>query len=135
MTGPLVTVAVGAAGVRRRSDQCPRGRPLAEQKLTNMVSLANVTNMAREEIVNVAAAKARLSELVERASAGEPIILSRNGKPKARLVPIVQRKNYVYGAGRGRWGRVGRVLGTTLPDEVLDAFEVGPIVPGGKPVK
>jgi prevent-host-death family protein len=35
-------------------------------------------------------AKARLSELIDRAIAGEEVIISRRGKPVARLVPIVE---------------------------------------------
>ncbi len=78
--------------------------------------------MAKEETINIAAAKARLPELVERASNGEEIILARNGKPKAKLVPIVQKKKYVYAAGKGKWKGVGRVLDRPLPDDVLNAF-------------
>jgi prevent-host-death family protein len=78
--------------------------------------------MAKEETINIAAAKARLPELVERASNGEEIILARNGKPKAKLVPIVQKKKYVYGAGKGKWKGAGRVLDRPLPDDVLNAF-------------
>ena len=33
-------------------------------------------------------AKTKLSQLVERAKAGEDIVIARNGKPVARLVPI-----------------------------------------------
>ncbi len=33
-------------------------------------------------------AKTRLAELVERAAAGEEIVIARNGVPRARLVPI-----------------------------------------------
>ena len=38
--------------------------------------------------VSLAAARARLSELVERASRGEPIRITRLGKPVARIVAI-----------------------------------------------
>lgn len=38
--------------------------------------------------VNIAEAKAKLSELVEAASRGEEIVLARHGKPMARLAPI-----------------------------------------------
>ena len=39
--------------------------------------------------VNIAEAKAHLSELVERAEAGETVEITRRGKPAARLVPPV----------------------------------------------
>ena len=85
--------------------------------------------MAREEVVNIAAAKARLPELVERASGGEEIILARNGKPKAKLVPIVRRKKFVYGAGKSKWKGTERVLDKPLPDDMIDAFYEGAIIP------
>ena len=78
--------------------------------------------MAKQEIVNIAAAKARLPELVERASSGEEIVLARNGKPKAKLVPIVTKKKYVYGAGKGKWKNIDRVLDMPLPADVLASF-------------
>jgi prevent-host-death family protein len=37
--------------------------------------------------INLADAKARLSELVERAAQGEEICITRRGRPVARLVP------------------------------------------------
>lgn len=42
------------------------------------------------EAVNLADAKARLSELVGRALSGEDIQISRRGKPAVRLVAIEQ---------------------------------------------
>jgi prevent-host-death family protein len=41
--------------------------------------------------VNIAEAKAKLSALVGRAAAGEEIILSRAGRPVARLMPLAER--------------------------------------------
>jgi prevent-host-death family protein len=38
--------------------------------------------------VNLADAKARLSELVERAAAGETVRITRRGKPVAQISPI-----------------------------------------------
>ena len=40
------------------------------------------------EIVNMHEAKTTLSRLVERALAGEEVIIGRNGKPLVRLVPL-----------------------------------------------
>ncbi|MGB8930914.1 MAG: type II toxin-antitoxin system prevent-host-death family antitoxin [Anaeromyxobacteraceae bacterium] len=47
--------------------------------------------MARRarQIVNIAAAKARLPELVRRAAAGEEIVIARDNRPVARLAPPV----------------------------------------------
>ena len=41
--------------------------------------------------VNIAEAKAHLSALVDRAAAGEEIILSRAGRPVARLMPLEEQ--------------------------------------------
>lgn len=40
------------------------------------------------DTVNIYDAKTRLSELVQRASEGEEIVIARNGTPVARLVPL-----------------------------------------------
>lgn len=49
-------------------------------------------------------AKTTLSQLVERAEAGEDIVIARNGKPVARLVPVAAASSLasVRGAWRGR---------------------------------
>jgi prevent-host-death family protein len=54
-------------------------------------------------IVNLYEAKTSLSRLVERAAAGEEIIIAKAGKPKARLVPLAGR----FQARTGRLGRQG----------------------------
>ncbi len=74
--------------------------------------------------VNVAEAKAHLSELIELASAGEEIILARGGKPRARLVPLREenKRLRVPGKGVGRF-RIAKGFDAPLPDALLDAFE------------
>jgi prevent-host-death family protein len=72
--------------------------------------------------VNIADAKARLPELVQRAARGEEIIIARNGEPQARLVPLSPARPRVPGRGAGRWKVVGD-FNAPLPDELLDAFE------------
>lgn len=47
--------------------------------------------------VNVAEAKATLSQLLEDASKGEDIVIARAGKPIARLVPVEEPKWRVLG--------------------------------------
>ena len=49
-------------------------------------------------------AKTKLSQLVERAEAGEDIIIARNGKPVARLMAVASENSLaaVHGALRGR---------------------------------
>ena len=40
------------------------------------------------EVVNLYNAKAHLSRLIDRATAGEDIVIGRAGKPLVRLVPV-----------------------------------------------
>lgn len=42
------------------------------------------------EIVNMHQAKTSLSRLVEKALAGEEVVIARNGEPLVRLVPVVK---------------------------------------------
>jgi prevent-host-death family protein len=51
-----------------------------------------MTNMPRraERYVNIAEAKARLSELVDKAAKGEEILIARDHKPVARLVAVAR---------------------------------------------
>jgi prevent-host-death family protein len=67
-------------------------------------------------------AKTKLSQLVERAEAGEDIVIARNGKPVARLVPIPATTSLA--AVRGIWrGQVQiRDDFDELPDDIADAF-------------
>lgn len=51
--------------------------------------------------INIAEAKAKLSELVARAEAGEEVVLARGGKPILRLQPLSpprKRKHAFLGA-------------------------------------
>jgi prevent-host-death family protein len=75
------------------------------------------------ETVSLYEAKTHLSVLVERASEGEEIVISKSGKPKARLVPMDDvRASREPGQGAGRW-TVRTDFDAPLPAEVLRAFE------------
>ena len=69
-------------------------------------------------------AKTKLSQLVERAEAGEDVVIARNGRPAVRLVPVPTSVSLA--AVRGAWR--GRVHMTDdfdeLPDDIADAFGV-----------
>jgi len=55
------------------------------------------------EIVNMHEAKSTLSRLVERALAGEDVVIARNGRPLVRLVPVPKKaKPRVPGRSKGR---------------------------------
>jgi prevent-host-death family protein len=81
------------------------------------------------ETVNIHEAKTHLSRLVQRVEAGEEIVISRAGKPVARLVPLAQQlKPRVFGQMRGRI-TISDDFDAPLPDELLAAFYDGPIEP------
>jgi prevent-host-death family protein len=67
-------------------------------------------------------AKTKLSQLVERAEAGEDVVIARNGKPVARLVPLTNTASLasVRGAWRGRV-QVAEDF-DDLPDDIAEAF-------------
>ncbi len=77
--------------------------------------------MIRPRTLNVAEAKARLSELVQRAARGEEIIIARNGEPQARIVALAPKATRVPGKGSGKW-KVSGDFNESLPAELLAAF-------------
>ena len=74
-----------------------------------------------QTVINVHEAKTQLSRLLERAHAGEEIILSKAGKPYAKLVPIAEHPE-PRRPGRLK-GRVTEAFFEPLPDEELTAWE------------
>lgn len=75
------------------------------------------------ETVSLYEAKTHLSSLVERVAEGEEIVISKSGRPKARLVPLDDvRPLREPGKGRGAW-TVSDDFDAPLPDEVLRLFE------------
>jgi prevent-host-death family protein len=72
--------------------------------------------------VNLYDAKTHLSQLVDRAAAGEEIIIAKAGRPRARLVPLrKEREARKAGVFKGQiW--VGADFDDPLPPEVLGAF-------------
>jgi prevent-host-death family protein len=77
---------------------------------------------APTEIFNVHVAKTQLSRLLERAEAGEEIVIGRAGKPIAKLVRYApDRPRRVFGALRGQI----RILPgfDALDDQIAQDFE------------
>jgi prevent-host-death family protein len=69
-----------------------------------------------KQVINIHAAKTRLSKLVARAEKGERVIIARNGKPAAQLGPAPR-------AGRRR---------VPPDDPLLNLEEFAVAGPGGK---
>jgi prevent-host-death family protein len=74
-------------------------------------------------VINLYEAKASLSRLVERAAAGEEIIIAKAGKPKARLVPLTgPLEPRQPGGWEGKvW--VAEDFDEPLPADILAGFE------------
>jgi prevent-host-death family protein len=74
------------------------------------------------QLVNVHAAKTHLSRLIERACAGEEIVIARNHEPAVRLVPVdAERPRRQRGALRGQV-IVPDSFFDPLPEEELEAW-------------
>jgi prevent-host-death family protein len=73
-------------------------------------------------IINIHEAKTHLSRLVERAAAGEEVIIGKAGRPMARLVPYVESPHRRV---PGRWRNRVKVAADfdATSEDVLRSFE------------
>ena len=77
--------------------------------------------------LNLYEAKTQLSKLVDRAAAGEEIVIAKAGKPMARLVPLQQRRPRKSGFLKGQiW--IADDFDDT-PEEIIRDFEDSDIFP------
>ncbi len=73
--------------------------------------------------VSVSAAKANLSKLLARVEEGGDVVITRSGRPVARLVPVRPDAGArVLGLDAGR-GWIAPDFDAPLPDDVLEGFE------------
>ena len=73
--------------------------------------------------VNIHQAKTELSKLVERAEAGEEVVIARAGKPAAKLVPLSRARGpRRLGLLDGKF-KIPDDFNKPLPESVLRAFE------------
>ena len=79
--------------------------------------------MPKHATVSLYEAKTRLSHLVDRASRGDEVVITRHGRPVARLVAAkVTRTRRKLGALRGKI-RVARDFDAPLPNDLQALFE------------
>lgn len=72
-------------------------------------------------VVSLYEAKTQLSALVEEAAAGAEIIIAKNGRPRAKLVPIRDATRRRPGRAKGKiW--MSADFDAPLPAEILDGF-------------
>lgn len=85
------------------------------------------------EQVNMHEAKTHLSKLVERVEGGEEIVISRAGKPAAKLVPVTQAKpgKRVLGTLRGKIDLPSDEEWAEMDREIERDFEESEIFPTG----
>lgn len=75
------------------------------------------------QILNISDARARLSQLVDKAAAGEDVVVSRNGKPLVRITRLVAPKRRVtFGLLKGKFA-VPADFDAPLPFEAVAGFE------------
>ena len=74
--------------------------------------------------VPLAEAKAQLSSLVDRAESGEEIVITRHGKPVARIVGVPEQREPRKPVNNIGLRDVADDFDAPLPDEVLRAFGV-----------
>jgi len=74
-----------------------------------------------ERALNLYEAKTHLSALVEEAAAGAEIIIAKNGRPLAKLVPVRRPGRRRPGSAKGRI-RMSADFDAPLPADVLAAF-------------
>ena len=75
------------------------------------------------ETVNIYEAKTRLSELVDRAVAGDDVVVSRNGKPLVRITKLEASKRPIkFGVLKGKV-RIAKDFDAPLPADVIADFE------------
>ena len=70
--------------------------------------------------VSIAKAKAEFAALVNRAEAGEQIVVTRNGRPVACLGPLPKKKPIVYG-DLAHLGPAPDDI--SLPEDVINGFD------------
>lgn len=74
------------------------------------------------DTVNIHEAKTHLSRLVEEVAAGAEIVISKNGVPRARLVPLDSSRKVKFGVMKGKL-RYPEDFDAPLPDEVMALFD------------
>jgi prevent-host-death family protein len=73
------------------------------------------------ETVNIYDAKTRLSQLVDKAAAGEDVVVSRNGKPLVRITRLEGPRRVKFGVLKGKLN-VPADFDAPLPEDVVNSF-------------
>lgn len=79
-----------------------------------------MSDQDEKPVVSVHEAKSHLSRLLERAHAGEEVIIAKGGKPYARLCPLEAPPRRQPGFLKGK---LGQAFFEPLPDDELESWE------------
>jgi len=86
-------------------------------------------------VVNIHEAKAKLSEYLDAVAKGERVMICKRNQPVAELRAVEQKRTEPRQIGGGPYQfDIPDSFFEPMPDEVLDAFESGPLFPQTKPV-
>jgi prevent-host-death family protein len=69
--------------------------------------------------MNIADAKAKLSELISLSEQGQEVVIARGGQPVVRLVPIVAT-GFRFGLAQGEGGALPDFLAPLSEEELAD---------------
>ncbi|HEY0392264.1 MAG TPA: type II toxin-antitoxin system prevent-host-death family antitoxin [Solirubrobacterales bacterium] len=88
------------------------------------------------DMVNMHEAKTHLSKLVARVEGGEQIVITRAGKPAAKLIPIPREKpgRRKLGGWEGKMRMPADAEWEEMDREIEQLFEEGEIFPSGADV-
>jgi prevent-host-death family protein len=86
-------------------------------------------------VVNMLEAKTHLSRLVDAVESGaeKEVVIARNGKPAARLVPVEDtQKKIRLGLARGKYPSMSLEEFNALDEDIAKLFNEGSLFPEGR---
>ncbi len=72
---------------------------------------------------NMHEAKSNLSQLVEKAEAGEKVIIAKAGKPCVQLIPVKQNKERIFGQFKNQFEILEGFDSKATDKEISNLFE------------
>jgi prevent-host-death family protein len=79
-------------------------------------------------VINIHEAKAKLSEYLDKAAAGEQVVICKRNRPVAELHAVKAKRSVPRTLGGAKGIMIPPSFFEPMPDDWLDAFYNGPIV-------
>ena len=111
-----VTTRDYIGGMKAKMTAVPRGE---EQEMTSSVIQEIMPMPGGGASISVRAAKAHLSGLLDEVAAGREVVITSDGVPKARLVPMGERARKVFTGTREHLKRMPPWRGGPTADELI----------------